>query len=202
MNPQTNNVQLRETLIRIYTIVIDWVKYAETKNAVTLAFSGAAITAIVTYLGAKEPPFNSLKIGLLISIFLIAISMLISVISFLPKTDVYKYGWNLSNKLRNVSIDSENDNFYSYNDLRKYVNLKSSKPSPDKLLDALNEHYYSGNLQSYTREEKDLCLLIILNSDIAFQKFILSGWSLFFNMGALLATPICMLFSLIISHSL
>jgi len=47
-------MDLTTKLISIFQIVNDWLKFAEAKNAVLLAFSGAEITAIITYLSTSD----------------------------------------------------------------------------------------------------------------------------------------------------
>jgi hypothetical protein len=61
--------EFSEKLTRIFLLVNDWLKYAEAKNALMLAFSGAGITATVTYLSASSSsnPPKSLWIGTIIA---------------------------------------------------------------------------------------------------------------------------------------
>jgi len=68
-------------LLAIFQNVNDWLKFAEAKNGVLLAFSGAAITATVTLLATAEKFPNSLRIGLLITTILLCICSLICSLS-------------------------------------------------------------------------------------------------------------------------
>lgn len=45
---------ITQKLITIFQIVSDWLKFAEAKNGVLFAFSGAGITAVLTYISALE----------------------------------------------------------------------------------------------------------------------------------------------------
>lgn len=209
MQPDEINKLLVEKLMAIFTIVNDWLKYAEAKNAATLTFCGVAITVIVTYLSAVEIIFDSLRIGLIISICFFFISTVLTIVSFLPKTDSDKYFWALFHKSKNMSTNDDTDIFYFFNDLRKYVNINQRKPSAEKLINAIVQAYFPQvtlinnqipNLDS--KEPRHLCIQIINNSDIAFQKFILSGWSIRLALAAMLVIPLCMLLSLIIFHHL
>lgn len=207
IQPDEMNKLLVEKLMTIFTIVNDWLKYAEAKNAVTLTFCGAAITIIVTYLSAVQTIFDSLRIGLIISICLFFISTILTVVSFLPKIDSDKYFWSLFHKSKNMSTNAETDIFYFFNDLRKYVDINQRKPSAEKLINAIVKAYFpqiTHNQVSplYSKESKDLCIQIINNSDITFQKFFLSGWSIRLALGAILVIPLSMLISLIIYHHL
>ncbi|MFM6153624.1 MAG: hypothetical protein ACKPE3_11590, partial [Sphaerospermopsis kisseleviana] len=50
-------------LMAIFQNVNEWLKFAEAKNGILLAFSGAAITASITILSTAQNLPNSLKIG-------------------------------------------------------------------------------------------------------------------------------------------
>jgi hypothetical protein len=167
-----------EKLISIFQIVNDWLKFAETKNAVLLAFSGAAITAIVTYLSAASSTPRSLQIGLLSSVFLFCISSLVCAASFLPKTDLEKLVWLREKPSRKSAYSlKETDNFYHCNDLRKYSSIE--------LLTSINKLYFEDQIKlPYKKEDLDLANQIIINSEIAsikFRFFVIALWSLIFS---------------------
>ena len=84
-------------LIAIFQNVNDWLKFAEAKNAALLAFSGTAMTAMLTVLVTAQYLPNALKIGLLIAVGLLNICTLLCAVSFLPKVNLEKLLW-LGNK--------------------------------------------------------------------------------------------------------
>jgi hypothetical protein len=159
------NEKLVNKLLAIFTLINDWLKYAEAKNAVILAFYGAAITAIITYLSAVNTILVSIKLGLEISLAFFGFSSIFTIISFLPKTDSDKYFWKLFHKSKNMITDTDNDSFYFFGHLRKYVDLKNKQPNPDKLLDAITQYYLHQNSITYSKEARDICTQIINNSD-------------------------------------
>ena len=87
----TTNQDLVNKLLGIWNIVNDWLKYADSKNAVMLAFYGAIITGIVSCLGSEFTIPKSLTFGLIVSIVLFSISIILNLVAFLPKTDSDKY---------------------------------------------------------------------------------------------------------------
>lgn len=181
-------------LTTIFQNVNDWLKFAEAKNAVLLAFSGAGVTATITLLATAQNLLKSLLIGLLITTSLLCICALICSLSFLPKS-------NLDRLLRSKSRTSGNssrkqtDNFYYFGDLRKYCSTQ--------LLDALNELYFQNNFNPpYNKEWEDLATQITINAEITFLKLKLFTYALWILIVAILAVPVSMLFSLVICRSL
>jgi hypothetical protein len=188
-------MEITEKLLSILQIVNDWLKFAEAKNAVLLAFCGAAITAIVTYLSAIETMPDFLRVSLLISTFLLGISSLICSLSFLPKTDIEHFTWLRRRPNRNSQSLKATDNFYFFNNLRKY--------DSDSLLEAMNKFYFENKIPTpYKKEDLDLASQITINSEIASTKFAffrIASWLLIL---AILAVPIVGFLSLIIHRKL
>src|SRR4028119_1215421 len=139
---------MTEKLLCIFQIVNDWLKFAEAKNAVLLAFCSAAITAITTYFSTASTIPKFFRYGLLISIFLLCISALICSLSFLPKTDIEHFVGSRKNRKSKASL-KDSDNFYFFNTLNKY--------QPDELLEAINRLYCGGKVQKpYKKEDLDI----------------------------------------------
>lgn len=158
---------ITDKLLSILAIVNEWLRFAEAKNAVLLAFCGAAITAIVTYLAAAKPLTWPTTIGLGTSALLLCISSLVSSLSFIPKTDLDHLIWRRRRPKKNACSSQEsNDNLYYFNSLRKYDSYS--------LLDALNKDYFDSRVpKPYKKEDLDLASQITINSDIASGKFML-----------------------------
>jgi hypothetical protein len=185
-----------DKLLKLFQNVNDWLKYAEAKNAVLLAFSGAVITAVVTYLSTASKPLASLKIGLLINVSLLALCSLITAVSFLPKTDLEHFNWLNSkpSKVNNRNL-KPTDNLYHFGDLQKY---KSSE-----LVDAINNSYFNGSInQPYKKEHLDITNQIITNSQIAIIKFSLFTKAIWILILSILVIPMSLVFSLIVYRHL
>ncbi len=198
----TTNQDLVNKLLGIWNIVNDWLKYADSKNAVMLAFYGAIITGIVSCLSSEFTIPKSLTFGLIVSIVLFSISIILNLVAFLPKTDSDKYFWNLLQRSKNINPNPDRDNFYFYGDLRKYSDISNRIPSPDKLIEAINNAYSFNLTTPFPKEARDICLQIIINSDITFKKFELANFSIRLAFIALLLIPLSMIFSLILFHHL
>ena len=181
-------------LMTILPIVNDWLKFAEAKNAILLGFSGAGITATITYLSAASNIPKSVEAGFLITTFLLCICSFICSISFLPKTDLERIVWKRSRPGRNFTT-SDNDNFYFFGHLYKY--------QEPKLIDAINRLYLRGKIQDLQNKKyADLANQIIVNSEIAYLKFKIFSWALYFLIGSIFSIPICIVVNLIIFHSI
>ena len=183
----TTEKDVTDKLILIFQIVSDWLKYAETKNSILLAFSGASITAIITYIATAKSSFE-IQIGLFITLFLLFISSILTSFSFLPNTNLEKIQWLKSKPSNeNKTCVKETDNFYYFQDLRKYKAYE--------LIDSLNRLYFDNKITNInTKEYIDIANQIILNSEIAFMKFRLSGISSWSLMIAILFTMLTIIF--------
>jgi len=188
--------ELAAKLTVIFENVNDWLKYAEAKNAVLLAFSGAGLTANVTLLAAAQNLFGSLRLGLIASTSLLCIGALICTLSFLPKVNLEKIFWVRSNPSRRLtSQTNDDDNFYYFGHLKKY--------SPDELLDALDRLYLNGRVQPpFSKECKDLAAQVAVNSEIAFLKFQLFTYALYFLISSIAIIPLIIFLKLLIWKNL
>ena len=176
-------------LTAIFQVAVDWMKFAEAKNAVILAFSGAGITAIVTSLSTTSKLSQSLYIGFLTSIVFLCITSLVCAISFLPKTDLEHIVWlNKKPSKKSGKSIKDTDNLYFFEELQKYNSME--------LLEAINKHYFENKIQlPYKKEYLDLANQIVINSKIASMKFQLSGVSVW-----LLIVSMCSIPSILILH--
>jgi hypothetical protein len=100
----------------IFQLVNDWLKFAEAKNLAILALSGAACSAVISFLVSSQAGSPNVKKILLLSISLFTLSCLTSLLSFTPRTN--------ERGLRTLFIDwgtpGDNDNLYFFRDLGKY----------------------------------------------------------------------------------
>jgi hypothetical protein len=180
---------LVEKLTVIFQNVNDWLKFAEAKNAVLLAFSGAGITATVTLLAAKDLP-DSLEVGLIVATSFLCFCALICSISFLPKTNLEQVLW-LRSSPSGRKIPQPTDNLYYFGDLKKYTSFE--------LLDALNNQYFQTRFNPpYEKECEHLANQVVVNAEITFLKFQLFTYALYFLITSIAITPIFILLSLIL----
>jgi hypothetical protein len=185
-------------LLAIFQNVNEWLKFAEAKNGVLLAFSGAAITATITLLATAQNIPNSLNFGLLLTTIFLCICALICSLSFLPKTNLEDLLWlrDRQNK-KSHSQDPIKDNFWYFGHLQKY--------KPDELLEVLNEPYFKGSVDITKveyKEYKDIAAQITINAEIAFLKFEVFTYAIKVLIASILIIPCSMLISLVIYRRL
>jgi hypothetical protein len=179
---------LSKKLSRIFQNVNDWLKFAEAKNAVLLAFSGAGITATLTVLVSSDKLPNSLQRGFIVVTILLCICALFCTISFLPKTNLDKILSIQSNWFQSEQPQPE-DNLYFFGHLRKYKTLQ--------LLDRLDACYLdNATPKPYSKEAQDLALQVIINSEVAFEKFQVFTCAIYTLIVAILFIPLFVLISL------
>lgn len=92
-----------EQLYRIFNNVNDWLKFAEAKNAMLIAFNSASIYGIAQALNldcVKGTKF--IEVYLMIVIVLLIFSTITSLISFAPKVKIITGGYYVPNNVSNV----------------------------------------------------------------------------------------------------
>ncbi|OCQ92094.1 hypothetical protein BCD64_20065 [Nostoc sp. MBR 210] len=188
--------EIASKLLVIFQNVNEWLKFAEAKNAILLAFSGAGITATITLLATVEKLPNSLRIGLLLTTSLLCISALICSLSFIPKTNLERLLWVQTMPERNSTFAiRDTDNFYFFGDLQKY--------NSQRLLEALNNYYFDNTmLEPFKKEYKDIASQITINSRITFLKFRIFTYAIYMLIVSILIIPCSILISLLIYKTL
>src|SRR5687767_15404338 len=78
--------QLSELLTR----VVDWLKFAEAKNTGSVGLSSTGLGVIVTILVAGPPIPTLAGVGLGVGALALMLSLMLTVASFLPSTDLEK----------------------------------------------------------------------------------------------------------------
>ena len=175
-------------LIAIFQNVNEWLKFAEAKNGILLAFSGAAITATITILSTAQSIPNSLKVGLLLTTILLCICSLICSFSFLPRT-------NLERVLPLNRKPSQNDNLWFYGSLQKYT--------ASELLEALEKDYLkTGNNLVDEKKYSDIAGQITINSRIAYLKYQVFTYAIYVLIASIMVIPCSVLLSLVIYRHL
>jgi hypothetical protein len=175
-----------------FQVTNDWLKFAEAKNAILIAFSGAGTTAAVTLLATTQKIPNSLRIGLSTTAALLCTCVLFCSLSFLPQTNVEGVlSWK-KKPCRNSVIQPEYDNFYFFGHLKKY--------NRDILLDSLNKYYFEGKIDVKNKEYQHLAEQITINARIASLKLKYFTRALYILIFSILIIPLSMLISLILYH--
>jgi Family of unknown function (DUF5706) len=180
---------LVEKLRVIFQNVNEWLKFAEAKNAVLLAFSGTAMTATLAVLATVQNLPNSLRVGLLGATVLLCVCAFFCAWSFLPKTNLEKILWSRSNSFQAMKPQVE-DNLYYFGHLRKYNSAT--------LLDSVNQGYLNGAASlPYGKEAQDLASQIVVNASIAFRKYQFFTYGAYCLVISILIVPTSILFNLV-----
>ena len=93
ISPPTTDIK-RDVEIRLtdlLTRVIDWLKFAEAKNTGSVSLSSTGLGVIVTFLVAGPPIPTLAGVGLGIGAVALMLSLLLTVASFLPSTNLEKH---------------------------------------------------------------------------------------------------------------
>ena len=146
---------IEERLKPIYSSVIDLLKFAESKNAALLVSDSALIYAIMGFLKDNKA-YTTLDVLITIyaSIFLLFISSIICLVSFIPKI---KIDW-----LATIRRPREDDNLIFYGDIASY----GSQEYLQSLCIGINI-----DINKVDQIEKYYAQQIIANSRIALRKF-------------------------------
>jgi hypothetical protein len=185
---------LVDKLWMIFQNVNEWLKFAEAKNAILLAFSGTIVAANTTLLATIQSLPSSLRVGLLASVFLLCTCSFVCATSFLPKINLDKILW-LKSRLYKPIRPQVSDNLYYFGHLKNY--------DSESLLNSINQDYLAGSIVlPYNKESKDLATQIIVNSDLAFRKYRLFSFSVYILLAAIGIVPIVILLSLIFGKGL
>src|SRR5690606_2097247 len=92
-----------DQLYKIFGNVNDWLKFAETKNAMIIGFNGASIYGLIRAFNIDYIKNSScIQCYLLLVIILLIISTVFSLISFVPKVKIIEGGLYNSGNTPNV----------------------------------------------------------------------------------------------------
>ena len=82
-----NGEAVTALLDNVLNRTVDWVKYAETKNGVLLALTGASVGWLAAWVSSREAPADWLRSTAAVSLGFLVLSIVVSVSSFLPILD-------------------------------------------------------------------------------------------------------------------
>ena len=146
--------QLSELLTR----VIDWLKFAEAKNTGSVGLASTGLGVIVTFLVAGPPIPTVAGVGLAVGAVALMLSLMLTVASFLPSTDLEKH--LVGDRERPTS----RDNLLYYGHLARY--------EPRALVEAIAEMYFEQQGEAYVPSKLaiDLAAQIVTNARITVRK--------------------------------
>ena len=165
--------QLSELLNR----VIDWLKFAEAKNTGSVGLSSTGLGVIVTFLVAGPPIPTLAGVGLAVGAVALMLSLMLTVASFLPSTDLEKH------LVGDRERPTPRDNLLYYGHLARY--------EPKALVEAIAEMYFDQEGETYAPSKLaiDLSAQIVTNARITVRKLALYRYSLLlFGFGVLVAS--------------
>jgi hypothetical protein len=165
--------QLSELLGR----VIDWLKFAEAKNTGSVGLSSTGLGVIVTFLVAGPSISTPTGVGLGIAALALMLSLLLTVASFFPSTNLEKH------LVGERERPTTRDNLLYYGHLARY--------EPRALVEAIAEMYFEQEGEAYapSKLDIDLAAQIVTNARITVRKLALFRYSLLlFGFGVLVAS--------------
>ena len=179
------DVELR--LSDLLTRVIDWLKFAETKNTGAVTLSSTGLGVIVTFLVAGPPITTLAGVGLGVGAVAMMVSLMLSVASFLPSTNLEKH------LMGERERPTTRDNLLFYGHLARY--------EPRALTMAIAEMYFDYESEAFAPSKLavDLAGQVITNARITVRKLALFRYSLLlFGFGVLIASAAMALAALLV----
>jgi hypothetical protein len=167
--------------------VIDWLKFAEAKNTGAVGLSSTGLGVIVTFLVAGPPIPTMAGVGLGIGALALMLSLLLTVASFLPSTNLEKH------LVGERERPTARDNLLYYGHLARY--------EPRALVEAIAEMYFDQEGETYAPNKLDIDLAaqIVTNARITVRKLALYRFSLLlFGFGVLVASAAMALASFVV----
>ncbi|WP_316190709.1 Pycsar system effector family protein [Bradyrhizobium sp. SZCCHNS2096] len=160
MDTEKQREALGKSLSDTLSRTIDFLKFAETKNAALLAFVSAWLLALANLLTSDHPLPDTIRLSGIASLFLFVSAALIALFSFLPRLS-----------LRDLHRDPDRAKSLLYfGDIAEYeasayVKRFHQRYSVDPQVTISDEYLH------------DLAIQISANSKIAFRKFTLFNWA-------------------------
>jgi hypothetical protein len=157
--------------------VIDWLKFAETKNTGAVGLASTALGVIVTFLVAGPPVPTIAGVGLSVGALALMVSLMLAVASYFPSTNLEKH------LMGERELPGPNDNLLYYGHLARY--------EPRGLSRAIADHYFDhpGGDFVPSKLALDFAGQVITNSRITVRKLALFRYSLLlFGFGVLIAS--------------
>ena len=179
VDPMTTEIKrdVQRQLSELLSRVIDWLKFAEAKNTGAVGLTSTGLGVIVTFLVAGPPIPTVAGVGLAIGAVALMLSLLLTVASFLPSTNLEKH------LVGDRERPTTRDNLLFYGHLARY--------EPRALVEAIAEMYFDQAGETYvpSKLDIDLAAQIVTNARITVRKLSLFRYSLLlFGFGVLVAS--------------
>jgi len=167
---------VNKNLLEIFKNVNDWLKFAEAKNAMLIGLNGAILVGISQINNHSFFNFNPFFWNGYISIIqiLLMFSMVISILSFVPKLHM-KVGFYTSSEVKNL---------WFFESLKSMTN------------DQILEQIANTDTKKANKVDKDLAEQIKQISIIASSKYLLFTVAVWFLISSLISIPVAVLFAL------
>jgi pycsar effector protein len=154
---------VEKCLVATLNRVLDFIKFAETKNGVLATLSSGWLVAIAGYFGSSKSAAPMLATAAMWATPFIALTAILSILSFFPKI-------NLSSRTR-LNSTHHLPNLLYFGDIAQL--------ELDEYEAQVRNRYLSDNTNIVPAQYiTDLCIQIAVTSDIAASKFALFRWSL------------------------
>jgi len=144
------------TLTEILKQVNEWLKFAEGKNAGIVALASAGVLSVTGALAARTDESWEIRAGIAVSGVIIALSLLLGLASFMPRTDQAKLS------IRRDLPSSLDDNLLFYGHLARYA--------PKDLAEAVAHRYCQNHDRQIEQLHVDLAAQITINARITLEK--------------------------------
>ncbi len=169
-----------ERLFKVFSNVNDWLKFAEAKNAMMLAFNAASIYGITKTYDLELVKDNSfLSYYLFFVIVQLAFSSICALISFAPRVKIIKGGYYASGNIANTL-------FFEY--LKTKTTLE--------IMNEINKTQYDLKENLPPDFEKDIAEQIRQNSIIASRKYSYFTIAVWITISAYITFPLAGIFCL------
>src|SRR5215213_2892550 len=168
---------IEQQLSQQLTHVIDWLKFAEAKNTGSVGLSSTGLGVIVTFLVAGPAIPTVAGVGLAVGAIALMLSLLLTVASFLPSTNLEKH------LVGDRERPTPRDNLLYYGHVARH--------EPRALVEAIAEMYFEQEAETYapSKLEIDLAAQVVTNARITVRKLALYRYSLLlFGFGVLVAS--------------
>ena len=155
---------MKDRLQYIFSLVNEWLKFGESKNAALLAADTALALGLVKMLQSSVLSNQIVILYVSISIPILALAAMVCLISFIPQTAI---PW-----LSTSSRPKETDNLLFFGDIAKYA--------PKSYVEALYKQAEKA-IDKVDAYEEDIAEQIIVNSRIALRKYKLFNTAIWLN---------------------
>lgn len=168
---------MNKELLEIHSNVKDWLKFAEAKNAMLIAFNAASIYGVakLPFL-EKNVDTSFLSVYFSIVIILLISSAVVCLISFVPR---------LKFILISISNSEDKNNIFFFEHL--------GKSTPDKILKSLTD---KGVKEEFSKIDNDIAVQIHSLANVATRKYSLFTIAVWITVAAYITIPVAGIFAL------